>query len=242
MKEGILQKLLALSCWLLASSCLFYGCKSHKNITKSVVSTNGSKPIQTIDLPIFIPDSVLQNQLYHTLFAPGNGKYYPCNQPNCDPKFKDIYLENPVIGVSGNLVTIKVHVAGITHVLFVNAGISDDIILTAKPEIQNDTLYFKDVELEHSSQSILLNLTSRLFKNTIQQKIQQYARYSFRQALDGVATEVEKKFPIKYGGAVLLLNLKKIELKSVNVQSNPEQGITVDFSADLETEDSSFAR
>lgn len=237
---------------LLTASALFYGCKSRKNTTKvsvkdqpkpTIVSAPGGKPIQKIDLPVFIPIAELQKQIYRVLFAPGFGKYYPCSgQPNCDKRFKDLYLEEPIVNINGNFISIKMHLAGVAHILFLSPGISTDITLTAIPEVQNDTLYFRHVKLEQSSGDILLNLTSSLFEKKIEQKVQQNAWYSFRPALDSITTQAKKQFPIKFGGSVLLLNLTKIYLKKVSIESYPDQGILADFSADLEEEDSSFAR
>jgi hypothetical protein len=232
---------------------LLYGCKSHENTTKvqvqngtpaiSVSPSIPGKPIQKIDLPVFIPILELQNQLNQTLFAAGYGKYYVCTgQPNCDKRFKDLYLENPILSVNGDLISIRVHLAGVAHFLFLNPGISEDITLTTSPEVKNDTLYFRHVKLEQSSGDILINLTSALFEKTIEQKIQQNAWYSFSPSLDAITNQAKKQFPVKYGGSVLLLNLIKIHLKTVSIESSPDQGILADFSADLEEEDSSFAR
>lgn len=249
MKKGIKQKLLAINFQLIAVICLLYGCKSHKNTIKvsvkdnSISSTASSKPIEKIDLPVFIPILELQNQINQILFAPGYGKYFVCSgQPDCDKKFKDLYLENPILGVTGNLISIKMHLAGNTHILFLSPGISTDITVTAVPEVQNDTLYFRHVKVEQSSDDLLLNLTSAIFEKDIEQKIQQNAWYSFRPSLDAIANQAKKQLPVKYGGAVLLLNLNKIYLKNVSIQSLPDQGILANFSADLEIEDSSFAR
>jgi hypothetical protein len=237
---------------LLVVSSLLFGCKSHKGVVKTtpkpgtpapVATIIPAKPVQKIDLPVFIPVLELQNQIYQLLFAPTYGKYYICTgQPDCDKRFRDLYLENPIIGVTGNLISIKMHVAGNAHLLFLSPGISADITVTAIPEVQNDTLYFRNVKMEQSSGDLLLNLTSSLFKSTIEQKIQQSAWYSFRPSLDAITTQAKKQFPIKYGGAALLLNLNKIYLTKVNVQAIPDQGIMADFSADLEIEDSSFSR
>jgi hypothetical protein len=236
---------------LLTVSVLLYGCKSHKNISKVpvkdgttiITSAAPTKPLQKIDLPVFIPVLELQNQINQILFAPTYGKYYICStQPDCDKRFKDLYLENPIINIVGNLISIKMHLAGNTHILFLSPGISTDITVTAIPEVQNDTLYFRNVKMEQSSGDLLLNLTSAIFERDIEQKIQQNAWYSFRPSLDAIANQAKKQFPVKYGGAVLLLNLNKIYLKKVSIQSLPDQGIMADFSADLETEDSSYAR
>jgi Domain of unknown function (DUF4403) len=242
MKPDMKRNLLSISYKLLAISFLLFGCKSHQNATKSATTNATGKPIQTIDLPVFIPDTVLQNELYKVLFAAGKGKYFPCKEPNCDPKFKDLYLENPHIGMLGNLISIKVHIGGTAHLVILNTGVSVDVTLTARPEVQNDTLYFRDVELEQSSQSLLLNLTSALFRNTVRQQIEQHAVISFRSELDAVTKQAKKQFPFKYGGVTLLIDLSAIHLKSVNIQQVPDEGILVVFSADLETEDSSFAR
>lgn len=235
---------------LLSAAMLFLGCKSRKNITnvsmkdesKPPASNISGKPVQKIDLPVFIPIVELQNQINQILFVPGNGKYYPCSQPNCDKRFKDLYLENPVLSVTGNLISIKMHLAGRTHFLFLSPVISTDITVTGVPEVQNDTLYFRHIKLKQSSGDLLLNLTSTLFEKDIEQKIQQKACYSFRPALDSITRQVGKQFPVKWGGAVLLLNLKKIYLKQVSIESAPDQGILADFSVDMEEEDSSFAR
>ena len=214
-----------------------------KPVVVSTTPGSPSKPIQKVDLPVFIPVLELQNQINQILFAPGYGKYYICNgQTDCDKKFKDLYLETPIISIVGNLISIRMHLAGNTHILFLSPGISTDITVTAVPEVQNDTLYFRQVTLTQSSGDILLNLTSAIFEKTIEQKIQQNAWYSFRPSLDAIANQAKKQFPIKYGGAVLLLNLNKIYLKKVSIESSPDQGIMADFSADLEEEDSSFAR
>jgi hypothetical protein len=251
MKKDVSKKLSVTGYWLIAVSCMFYGCKSQKNTAK--VEVKGTpvpiytdvpgKPIQKIDLPVFIPILELQNQINQLLFVPGYGKYYVCTgQPDCDKKFKDLYLENPILSVTGNLISIRMHLAGNMHVLFFSPGISTDITVTAVPEVQNDTLYFRHVKLEQSSGDILLNLTSAFFEKTIEQKIQQNAWYSFRPSLDAITNQAKKQFPVKWSGAVLLLNLNKISLKKVSIESSPDQGIMAEFSADLEEEDSSFAR
>jgi hypothetical protein len=238
---------------LLAISYLFCGCKSHENTTKvpvqngtppiSVSPSIPGKPIQKIDLPVFIPILELQNHINQLLFSPGYGKYYICTgQPNCDKRFKDLYLEKPILSVNGDLISIRVHLAGTAHFLFLNPGISEDITLTASPEVKNDTLYFKHVKLEQSSDDLLLNLTSAFFEKAIEHKIQQNAWYSFRPSLNVITNQAKKQFPFKYGGAVLLLNLTNIYLKTVSIESSPDQGIIVNFAADLEEEDSSFAR
>lgn len=243
MKQGIII--------LLTASTLFYGCKSHKDLTKvsmkdspkPVVVNPSAKPIQKIDLPVFIPILELQKQIIQILFDPGHGKYYVCNgQADCDKRFKDLYLENPILSVSGDLISIRMHLAGNAHFLFLSPGISEDITITAVPEVQNDTLYFRHVKLEQSSGDLLLNLTSALFEKDIEQKIQENAWYSFRPSLDAITNQAKKQFPVKYGGSVLLLNLNKISLKKVSIESSPDQGIMAEFSADMEEEDSSFAR
>ena len=243
MKQGIII--------LFIVSTLFYGCKSHEKTTKVtvkdepkvIVANPTGKPIQKIDLPVFIPILELQNQINKILFAPGYGKYYVCTgQPDCDKRFKDLYLENPLLSVNGDLISIRMHLSGTAHFLFLSPGISEDITLTAVPEVNNDTLYFRHVKLEQSSGDLLLNLTSAFFEKEIEQKIQQNAWYSFRPSLDAITAQTKKQFPLKYGGAVLLLNLNKIYLKKVSIESSPDQGIMADFSADLEEEDSSFAR
>ncbi|HSY77629.1 MAG TPA: hypothetical protein VK890_12265, partial [Bacteroidia bacterium] len=101
MEKNKKPNLMAISYKLLAISCFLFGCKSHKNISKVEVKDNTkpltivapSKPIQKVDLPVFIPILELQNQVNQILFAPTYGKYYVCSgQPDCDKKFKDLYL------------------------------------------------------------------------------------------------------------------------------------------------------
>ncbi len=154
---------------LLIVPAIMLGCKSHKNISKVPVKGTSVpitpvtvvKPTQKIDLPVFIPILELQNQIVQLLFAPTYGKYYVCTgQPDCDKKFKDLYLEKPILSVTGSLIEIKMHLAGTAHILFLNTDISTDISLTAVPEVQNDTLYFRKVKLEQSSDDIVLNLSS----------------------------------------------------------------------------------
>lgn len=238
---------------LLVISCLLPGCKSRKNTAKVPVKEQSppmevtpyvpGKSVQKIDLPVFIPVLELQNRINIELFAPGYGKYYVCTgQPGCDKRFKDLYLEKPILSVTNDGISIRMHLAGVAHVLFLNPEISEDITLTASPEVEDDTLYFKRVKVEQSSGDMLLNLTSALFEKDIEQKIQQNAWYSFRPSLDAITNQAKKQFPMKYGGAVLLLNLNQIYLKKVSIESAPDQGIIADFSADLEEEDSSFAR
>jgi hypothetical protein len=253
MKKNILRGLQTFSYRLVVISCFMAGCKSSQNTSKvpikegtaptTVISTAQGKPVQKIDLPVFIPIMELQNQINQILFAPGYGKYYVCTgQPDCDKRFKDLYLEKPMLSVNGDLISIRMHLSGNAHFLFLSPGISEDITLTASPEVKNDTLYFTHVKLEQSSGDLLLNLTSALFEKEIEQKIQQNAWYSFRPSLDAITKQAKKQFPVKYGGAVLLLNLTNIYLKKVSIESSPDQGIMANFSADLEEEDSSFAR
>lgn len=253
MKKGILFRLQIITCQLLIISCLLPGCKSRENTTKvpvkgqsltaSLTPSASGKPIQKIDLPVFIPILELQNRVNIELFDPGYGKYYICTgQPDCDKRFKDLYLEKPILSVTGDGISIRMHLAGIAHFLFLSPTVSEDITLTASPEVRNDTLYFKHVKVEQSSGDLLLNLTSALFEKTIEQKIQQNAWYSFRPSLDAITNQARKQLPVKYGGAVLLLNITNIYLKKVSIESAPDQGIIADFMADLEEEDSSFAR
>jgi len=253
MKKGIIIPFKIVVFQLLTISCLLQGCKSHENTTKVPVRDQTpsvpvmpfipGRSVQKIDLPVFIPILELQNRINLELFAPGYGKYYVCTgQPDCDKRFKDLYLEKPILSVTTEGISIRMHLAGNAHFLFLSPGISEDITLTASPEVTNDTLYFKHVKVEQSSGDILLNLTSALFEKNIEEKIQQNAWYSFRPSLDAITNQAKKQFPMKYGGAVLLLNLTQISLKKVSIESAPDQGIIAEFSADLEEEDSSFAR
>jgi len=226
---------------------LIIGCKSTKQIQAAeqnkgvqvTLSGDTNKPIQVIALPVFIPAIELQNQLYQQYFAPNYGKYYPCQGEACDDSYKDLYVESPFIHIKDSLVTIKMHLAGVAHVL-INANVSGDITLTAKPEVHNDTLYFRHVTMKPSSQSIILAITTSLFGKVIEKKIQDKAWYSFRPKLDATKEDMRKKFPLKWGNICLLLDLKRIYLNDVKTQLKPVEGIIADFAAQLTVESGDF--
>ncbi len=224
------------------------GCKSTHNLQQSGQNNNGVqvtlagdtiKPKQIIKLPVFIPALELQNQLYQQYFAPNYGKYYPCQNSDCDDAYKDLYVESPFIHIKDSMVTIKMHLAGVAHVLL-SFTVSGDIMLTAQPVVKNDTLYFKNVTMVPSSQNTLLAITTSLFGQKIVDKIQEKAWYSFRPKLDATAADMRKKFPLKWGNICLLLNLNRIYLNTVSTQLKPVEGIIANFAAELTIESGDF--
>ena len=223
------------------------GCKSttvvqQSNLSKGLMAVLGkdsNKPVQVVNLPVFIPASELQSQLYQQYFAPNYGKYYPCQGQACDDSYKDLYVENPFIHIKDSLVTIKMHLGGMAHLL-VNIDVSGDITLTAKPEVHNDTLYFRHVTMKPSSQSLILAITTSLFGKVIEKNIQDKAWYSFRPKLDETKEDLRKKFPLKWGNICLLLDLKRIILNDVKTQEKPIEGIIADFAAQLTIESGDF--
>jgi hypothetical protein len=232
---------------------LLTSCKSHKatqktsSATPSTTNTTSksasNKEIQLIHLPVFIPTDQLQKQLYDNFFAPNYGKYYPCEgKSDCSDLYKDLYIENPVLKVKGEYMTIQLHLAGKAKVLVFHPDISGDITLTAKPMVRNDTLFFDKVTMEKSSQSFLLKVASTFFEKSITKKIQDNAWYSFRPTLDKYTAQYQKQMPLKWESSVLLLSLKKIYLNKVSMIQPPGDGIIADFSAELTTEDSSYGQ
>jgi hypothetical protein len=223
------------------------GCKSttvvqQSNLNKGLMAVLGkdsNKPVQVVNLPVFIPASELQSQLYQQYFAPNYGKYYPCQGQACDDSYKDLYVENPFIHIKDSLVTIKMHLGGMAHLL-VNIEVSGDITLTAKPEVHNDTLYFRHVTMKPSSQSLILAITTSLFGKVIEKNIQDKAWYSFRPKLDATKEDLRKKFPLKWGNICLLLDLKRIILNDVRTQAKPVEGIIADFAAQFTIESGDF--
>jgi hypothetical protein len=197
------------------------------------------KPKQVVKLPVFIPILELQNQLYQQFFAPNYGKYYPCQDHDCGDAYKDLYVESPFIHIKDSMITIKMHLAGQAHMLF-SFGVSGDITLTANPVVRNDTLYFKNVQMQPSSQSILLAITTSLFGQKIIDKIQEKAWYSFRPKLDATAADMRKKFPLKWGNICLLLNLNRIYLNDVSTRTKPVEGIIANFAAEMTIEGGDF--
>jgi hypothetical protein len=227
----------------------FAGCKSHKQLTAGQqaaankvpgVIIDTDKPIQTVALPIFIPITELQSQLYTLFFAPNDGKYYPCkDNPDCTDSYKDLYIESPVIHVKDSMITIKMHLGGTAHMLL-DFSVSGDMLLTAKPEVKNDTLYFRNVTLQPSSQNLITGLTTSLFGKQITSKIQEKAWYSFRPKLDETTRDIKQKFPMKWGNICLLLNIHKIYLNKVKTQARPVEGIVAGFAAELTLETGDF--
>lgn len=226
----------------------FYSCKSVKNSEKTgtaqkggyTLATDTSKPTEIIILPVFIPAIELQNQLYQQFFAPNYGKYYPCREgQDCDDSYKDLYVESPFIHIKDSMITINMHLAGTAHLLF-NFAVSGDITLTSKPEVRNDTLYFRNVTMQPASQSIIMAITTSLFGKQIEKKIQDKAWYPFRAKLDQTTEDIRKKLPLKWGNICLLLNLNKIYLFDVKTQVSPVEGIIADFAAQMTIESSYF--
>ncbi|MGP8217067.1 MAG: hypothetical protein ACLQQ4_15975 [Bacteroidia bacterium] len=226
---------------------VFTGCKSSKNTQQSgqnkgvqvTLAGDTGKPKQIVKLPVFIPALELQNQLYQEFFAPNYGKYYPCRDNDCDDAYKDLYVEEPFIHIQDSLISIKMHLAGVAHLLF-SFNVAGDIQLTARPVVKNDTLFFKNVKMQPSSQSLLLAITTSLFGKIIEEKIQEKSWYSFRTKLDATTGDIRKKFPLKWGNICLLLNLNKIYLNDVKTQEKPIEGIIADFDAELTVESGDF--
>lgn len=232
---------------LLVALGLFAACKSHKALEQTT-TVNGVqvtlagdtvKPSEIIALPVFIPAAELQNELYQNFFAPTYGKYYPCSDKDCDDSYKDLYVEEPFIHIKDSLITIKMHLAGTAHML-VSFPVSGDILITAKPEVRNDTLFFKDVTMKPSSQNVVLSITTSLFGKKIVKKIQDKAWYSFRPKLESMRDDIKKKMPLKWGNICLLLNLQKIFLNNVKVQEKPIEGIIANFAAQMTIEQGNF--
>lgn len=228
---------------------VFVGCKSHKGVTGSQqLANNGvpqvvlgdGKPVQTVNLPIFIPAIELQNQLYQSFFAKNDGRYYPCStSDDCSDGYKDLYVENPVIHIKDSLVAIKMHLGGVAHMLL-DFNVSGDMMLTATALVKNDTLYFRNVTMQPSSQNLVTSIATGLFGKKITRKIQEKAWYSFRPKLDSTTADLQKKFPLKWGNICLLLNIKKIFLNKVITQTKPVEGIVANFTADLTIETGDF--
>lgn len=228
-------------CAILLVISALAGCKSSAPATQqtTAISTVAAKPQEVVNLPVFIPVTELQSQLYQLLFAPNQGKYYPCNGNDCGDAYKDLYIENPQVHIQQGLITIQMHLAGTAHVLF-SFDVSGDVMLSATPEVRNDTLYFKNITLQPVSQSLLLSITSSLFGRKIINKIQEHAWYSFQSQLDSMTAAAKKNFPMKWGNMYLLLDLNKIYLDKVEAQQKPMEGIIADFAAEMNIETSDF--
>jgi hypothetical protein len=237
---------------LLLICYLFAACKSSSHTQKQETVTSSKttqapivkdtgKPRQIVELPVFIPILELQNQLYQSFFAPNYGKFFPCDgHPDCDDSYKNLYLEQPVLKVDGSHIVIKMHLAGKADLVILSTDVSSDITLTALPSVKNDTLYFKDLTMDHSSNNILLKIASKLFEKRIISAIQKNAWYAFRPKLDAMTADTRKKFPLKWGNICLLLDLGKINMKQVSTSPAPNEGIMADFSAELTIEDATF--
>ena len=225
----------------------FTGCKSHKPLAQNgqymgvqvTLAGDTTKPKQIVQLPVFIPALELQNELYQQYFQPNYGKYYPCQNSDCGDSYKDLYVETPFIHIKDSMITIKMHLGGVAHLLL-SFEVSGDILLTAQPTVRNDTLYFKNVTMQPTSQSILMAITTSLFGQKIVDKIQQNAFYSFRPKLDATAADLRKKFPLKWGNICLLLNLNRIYLNNVSTQLKPVEGIIGYFAAELTIQSGDF--
>ncbi|HXB13668.1 MAG TPA: DUF4403 family protein [Bacteroidia bacterium] len=234
--------------------CIVAGCKSTSHVAKTEHASQAyieskpspadtSKPKQIIDLPVFIPIAQLQLQLYKLYFQPTDGKFYPCaGHSDCSELYKDLYVENPVLKVDGELVSIKLHVDGNANAIVFHPEVSGDILLTAKPVVKNDTLFFQNVKMEKSSQGFLLHIASSLFEKRIISKLQDNAWYSFRPTIDKYTQDFQKLMPLKWETSVLLVSLKKIYLNSVCTLEAPTEGILADFSAELTTEKATFGQ
>lgn len=234
---------LFVSCKTTKKSTQTSGVTSQKGVSASNSSIPDTKPVQIIHLPVFIPTEQLQKQLYDNFFAPTYGKYYPCEgRTDCSDLYKDLYLENPVLKVNGKEMSIKLHLAGHVNAIVFHPDISGDILLSGKPMIKDDTLFFKDIIMERSSQSLLLKLASTFFEKQIIKKIQENAWYSFRPTLDKYTSDFQKQMPVKWESSVLLLSLKKMYLNDVDMQQPPNEGIIADFSAELTTEKSGYGQ
>jgi|GEM_PF-1301197 len=206
-------------------------------------ATANTKPVQTVHLPVFIPTAQLQKQLYDNFFAPNHGKYYPCQgRADCSDLYKDLYVEDPVLKVDGDNMSIKLHLSGQTKVLIFHPDVSGDIMLSAKPIVRNDTLFFDKITMQRSSQTLLLRVASKFFEKQIIQTIEQNAWYSFRPTLDKYTSDFQKQLPLKWETSVLLLSLKKVYLNGVTLQQPPNDGIIADFSAELTTEDNTYGQ
>lgn len=223
------------------------GCKS----THKLAQTNQPVPVQLttsgdtlkakeiLQLPIFIPAIELQNQLYKQYFEPNYGKYYPCQSQDCGDAYKDLYVTDPFIHIQDSMITIKMHLAGVAHMLL-SFNISGDILLIAQPAVRNDTLFFKNVTMQPTNQSLIFAITTSLFGQTIVDKIQKSAFYSFRPKLDETTADFRKKFPLKWGNICLLLNLNRISLSNIITQQKPIEGIIANFAAEMTIESGEF--
>ena len=238
-------------CFLVLVCIAFAACKSTSPAQKQpavasntkiapIVKDTG-KPRQIIELPVFIPILELQNQLYQNFFAPSYGKFYPCEgHDDCADAYKNLYLENPILKVSGSHIVIKMHLAGKADLLILSTDVSSDITLTALPTVKNDTLYFKDVKMDHASDNLMLKIASAFFEKRIVSTIQKNAWYAFRPKLDAMTADTKKHFPLKWGNICLLLDLGRINMKQVATSPAPSEGVIANFSAELTIEDASF--
>ena len=226
-------------------------CKSHKQVQSqptpapstgayAPVVIDTGKPFQLVQLPVFIPILELQNQVFQTFFAPGYGKYYPCQGQDCDDSYKNLYLENPMLRVDGDNIVIRMHLAGKASLLFLSPDVSGDITLTAVPAVKHDTLYFQNVAMDHSSDNLLTKIASAIFEKRIVTKIQDNAWYAFRPKLDAMTTDAKKRFPLKWGNICLMLNLAVVNLNAVHTSLPPSEGILADFTAKLTIESADF--
>lgn len=233
-------------CILISAIYLLTGCKSTKPIQKlqpaqvQITSSGDTlKAKEIVQLPVFIPATELQNQLYEQYFASNYGKYYPCQNQDCGDAYKDLYVSEPFIHIKDSMITIKMHLAGTAHMVF-SFEVSGDILFTALPTVKNDTLYFKNVTMVPTNQNLIFAITTSLFGQTIVDKIQKNAFYSFRPKLDATADDLRKKFPLKWGNICLLLNLNRIFLNTVSTTQKPVEGIIANFAAVMTIESGDF--
>jgi len=234
-------------CIIVLAMYALYSCKSTKPVPQKqkpysgqiTVSGDTVKAKETLQLPVFIPISELQNQLYQQFFAPTYGKYFPCQNQDCGDAYKDLYVSEPFIHVKDSMITIKMHLGGVAHVLL-SFEVSADLLLTAQPMVKNDTLYFKNVTMQPSSQNIITAITTSFFGQKIVDVIQRNAFYSFRPRLDATAADMRKKFPLKWGNICLLLNLNRIFLNNVTTRIKPVEGIIANFAAEMTIESGEF--
>jgi hypothetical protein len=191
-----------------------------------------------VPLPVFVPLSALQTEIGKVLDK--DHRFYPCGD-DCDSRARRIYLEMPELDLVGAWVILKMHLSG--HVVIIpflsEPGVTGDVLLHGVPIVHNDMLSVQGLQLEITSRNFLVNSVSPALVPRVEQRLQEKARINLRPILIKEIEKAQKNFPIRWGPACLMLDLKEITLASLVPQQLPEKGLIANFEVFITSGDSS---
>jgi hypothetical protein len=135
-------------------------------------------------------------------------------------EYPELYMENPEVYASKDLLVLKLHLAGPVHAVGIDTSLDGDLYMSGHPTVEDNELRVPDLEPTIETSSFLLKLKSAIDGGSIRDQARAALHLDIGERLKQARSKLSTDLAFGDGQGCLKADASKIEVTGVHAHAN----------------------